>query len=168
VNLNSKQIVAAISAVVLLFILVYPTFATGTVAVQVHSSTIEKAEHIYVTIRELSVHHSAKPTSEGWELVSNQSQTIDLISLENSSVLLGRGQIALGDYDTIRMEITNVTWVFNGTTTKLELESSRVQSNIDFTVQAGRESLITLVLSGGQENLGGTKFFVATLKAAKG
>jgi hypothetical protein len=116
----------------------------------------------------VSVHHSAKATSEGWELVSNQSQTIDLISLENSSVLLGRGQIALGGYDTIRMAITNVTWVLNGTTTKLELESSRVQSNIDFTVQAGRESLITLILSGGQENLGGTKFFVPTLKAAKG
>lgn len=83
-------------------------------------------------------------------------------------MLFGKGQVSLGDYDIIRIEISNVTWVFNKTTTKLEVESSQVQSQLDFTVQAGRESLITLVMTGYQQEIRGTNFFVPSLTAALG
>lgn len=167
-KLNTKQIVAAISAVALVIILVYPILATGTVAVQIRSSAIEKAEHVYVTIGEVWVHHTAKSVSEGWKLVSNKSQTVDLVALATSSELFGKGQVELGDYDSIRFQISNATWVFNSTATELELESSLIQSNVDFVVQAGRDSVIVIVLTGHQEEKGGTVFFVPTLTASQG
>lgn len=166
--MNSKQIVAAVSAVALVVILVYPALATGAATVQIRSSKIEKADHVYVTIGNAWVHRSGQSSSEGWQLVYNQSQTADLVSLENTSMLFGKGQVSLGDYDIIRIEISNVTWVFNKTTTKLEVESSQVQSQLDFTVQAGRESLITLVMTGYQQEIRGTNFFVPSLTAALG
>ena len=166
--MNSKQIVAAVSVVALLVILVYPALATGTATVHIRSSKIDKGDHVYITIGNVWAHRSGQSGSEGWQLIANQSQTVDLISLENTSMLFGKGQIALGDYDTVRMEISNITWVFNGTTKILEVESSQIQSNLDFTVQAGRESIIALVLTGHQEEIRGTNFFVPILSATTG
>lgn len=166
--MNSKQIVAAISVVALLVILVYPALAAGAVTVQIRSSKMEKADHVFVTIGDVWVHRSEQSGSEGWQLISNQSQTVDLVTLENTTTLFVKGQISLGDYDTVRMEISNITWVFNKTTTNLEVESSQIQSNLDFTVQAGRETIITLVLTGQQQEIRGTNFFVPTLTATVG
>lgn len=163
--MNSKQIVAAVSAVALLVILVYPALVSGTATVQIRSEKIDKADHVYITIGNVWAHRSGQSGSEGWQLIYNQSRTVDLISLENTSMLFGKGQISLGDYDTVRMGIFNVTWVFNGTTKGLEVESSQIQSNLDFTVQAGREAIITIVLTGHQEEIRGTNFFVPTLTA---
>jgi len=165
---NSKQIVAAISVVALLVILVYPALAAGAVGVQIRSSKMEKADYVFVTIGGVWVHRSGQSESEGWQLISNQSQTLDLVTLENTTTLFGKGQISLGDYDTVRMEISNITWVFNKTTTNLEVESSQIQSNLDFTVQAGRETIITLVLTGQHQEIRGTNFFVPTLTATLG
>lgn len=166
--MNSKQIVAAISVVALLVILVYPALSAGAVGVQIRSSKMEKADHVFVTIGGVWVHRSGQSGSEGWQLISNQSQTVDLVTLENTTTLFGKGQISLGDYDTVRMEISNITWVFNKTTTNLEVESSQIQSNLDFTVQAGRETIITLVLAGQQQEIRGTNFLVPTLTATLG
>ena len=166
--MNSKQIVAAISVVALLVILVYPALSAGAVGVQIRSSKMEKADHVFVTIGGVWVHRSGQSGSEGWQLISNQSQTVDLVTLENTTTLFGKGQISLGDYDTVRMEISNITWVFNKTTTNLEVKSSQIQSNLDFTVQAGRETIITLVLAGQQQEIRGTNFLVPTLTATLG
>ena len=166
--MNSKQIVAAVSVVALLVILAYPALATGTATVQIRSSKIDKADHVYITIGNAWAHRSGQSGSEGWQLIANQSQTVDLISLENTSMLFGKGQIALGDYDTVRMEISNITWVFNGTTKILEVESSQIQSNLDFTVQASRESIIAVVLTGHQEEIRGANLFVPILTATSG
>jgi glycine cleavage system aminomethyltransferase T len=136
--------------------------------VQIRSSKMEKADHVFVTIGGVWVHRSGQSGSEGWQLISNQSQTVDLVTLENTTTLFGKGQISLGDYDTVRMEISNITWVFNKTTTNLEVESSQIQSNLDFTVQAGRETIITLVLAGQQQEIRGTNFLVPTLTATLG
>ena len=135
---------------------------------QIRSSKMEKADHVFVTIGGVWVHRSGQSGSEGWQLISNQSQTVDLVTLENTTTLFGKGQISLGDYDTVRMEISNITWVFNKTTTNLEVKSSQIQSNLDFTVQAGRETIITLVLAGQQQEIRGTNFLVPTLTATLG
>ena len=166
--MNSKQIVAAISVVALLVILVYPALAAGAVTVHIRSSKTEKADHVFVMIGGVWVHRSGQSGSEGWQLISNQSQTVDLVTLENTTTLFGKEQISLGDYDSVRMEISNITWVFNKTTTNLEVESSQIQSNLDFTVQAGRETIITLVLTGQLQEIRGTNFFVPTLTATVG
>lgn len=163
--MNSKQVVAAASAVVLVVILVYPALASATVSVLLRSANIENADHVYVRVGNVWVHMSGPSSGDGWQLVSDQSQTVDLLSLRGATLDLAKGQVPLAGYDSIRMDISNVTWVFNGTTTALSLQSSQVLANLNFNTQAGRESAITLVLNGTPESVGGAKFFVPSMNA---
>jgi len=162
---DSKQVVAVASAVVLIVILVYPALSTGPVSVVVKSAEIKDAEHVYVTISHIWVHKGSQASFEGWNLLSNQTQTLDLVTLTNASQVLGRADVSLGDYDTIRIEISNVTWTFNNTTSKLQVETSLLPAPVDFTVRAGKETVIVLVLTGQQKQVQDTKFFVASLNA---
>jgi hypothetical protein len=77
-------------------------------------------------------------------------------------------QIPVGGYDSIRMELSNVTWVFNGTTSRLSVESPQIQAKLGFTAQTGRELTIILVLSGQMKDVSGTKFYVSNLNATLG
>lgn len=165
VSINSKQIVAAIGIVALLIIVVYPALTTSTVALQVQSIKIDKADHVYVTVNSVWAHRAGQASEVGWELVSNQTKMIDLVSLANSQTALGKGEISVADYDMVRIQISNVSWVFNKTTTHLSVQSPELPTDLDFTVKAGQETMITLVLSGQQENLEGTKFFMPSLNA---
>jgi hypothetical protein len=163
---NSKQIVAAVSAVVLVVILAYPALSTGTVSILLRSPKTQGADHIYALVGDVWVHRLGQPSSEGWEPVFNQTQTVDLISLDNTTMAFAKQQIPVGGYDGIRMEVSNVTWVFsNRTTSRLSVESPQIQTKLMFTAQAGREVTITMVLSGQMKDVTGTKFFASNLNA---
>lgn len=164
--MNSKQIVAAISAVVLVFILIYPSVSVGTVSVSLASATIHGAEHVYVTIDSVWAHSSSQSTSGGWVLIANQSAMIDLVSLENSSRFLGSGQIASGDYDSVRIEISNATWIFNNTSTSLGVASPVIEGTVSFTVGAARATSILITLSPQKELIANSEYFTGTMTAA--
>jgi hypothetical protein len=93
------------------------------------------------------------------------SKTVDLTQLASSSATLGGGSIPAANYDMVRLDVGNVTWVYNKTTTPLQVESTELPGNVEFTVVSGKMSTITLVLTGSQEVLQGTKFFVSQLNA---
>ncbi len=164
--MNSKQVVAAISVVILLIILIYPAISTSQVSVILRSTRIEGADHVYVTVNGIWAHKKGQANSTiGWTLVSNQSQTIDLVSLVNASRSLGSGQVPVASYDVIRLDVSNVTWVFNKTTSQLTTTTPQLDANLEFTATAGKESSIVLVLGGQQQVVGTAKVFAATLKA---
>jgi len=162
---NSKQVVAAVSAVVLVVILVYPAVAVGTVSVSVASARISKADHVYLTIDRVWAHPKNQASGEGWVMVSNQSVSTDLVSLQNSVRFLGSGQIASGDYDAIRIEVSNVTWVFNKTRTNLGIASPEIDGTIDFTVGAARTTTILVTVSSQEELIANSEYFTGTLSA---
>ncbi len=163
--MNSKQVVAAIGIVVLLAVVVYPALTTSTVSVLVRSAKIEKADHVYVTVDNVWAHRAGQTSDVGWELISNQTKTIDLVSLANSQTNLGNGQVTVANYDAVRIGISNVTWVFNKTTSDLSVQSPELPANLDFTVKAGQETTITLTLTGEQQTITGTNLFMANLNA---
>jgi hypothetical protein len=165
---NSKQILAAVSAVVLIVILAYPALSTATATVSLRSGKIEQADHVYVTIGSVWAHKVDQPPADGWELVSNSTETVDLTSLQETAFASAKQQIPVGGYDTVRLEISNVTWIFNSTTTRPSIESPQIQTKLDFTAQAGRETTIALVLSGHMEEVGGSQIFVCDLNATIG
>jgi glycine cleavage system aminomethyltransferase T len=152
----------------LLVILVYPALATGTVSILFRSEAISKADHVYVNIGNFWAHRSGRTSSEGWELIINQTQTLDLVSLQSTTLQFGKGQISLGSYDSVRMDISNVTWVFNKTTTKLQVQFSQIEASLGFTVQAGKELPVTVMLSGHQEDISGINYFLTSANATLG
>jgi hypothetical protein len=162
---NSKQIVAAISAVVLVIILVFPAVSVGTVSVSLASSRISKADHVYITIDRVFAHPKGQASDAGWVIVSNQSVSADLVSVQNSSRFLGSGQIASGDYDSIRIEVSNATWVFNKTTTNLGIASPEIEGTIDFTVGASKPTTILVTVYPQEELIANSEYFTGTLNA---
>jgi hypothetical protein len=160
---NSKQVVAALSVVLLLVILIYPAVSTGNIAVSIGGLKIDNADHVYVTIYGVWVHERGQSSSTGWKSVSNQSLTVDLISLENSTKPLATSKVSVARYDSVRLSLSNVTWVFNKTTTNLLTASSNLDANIEFTLVAGKPLTITILLGGQQEVIGTSKFFQTTM-----
>jgi hypothetical protein len=149
----------------LLIILIYPAISTGGVSVTVRSTKIERADHIYVTVNGIWAHRRGQANTVGWTLVTNQSQSVDLVALVNSTKSLGAGQLPAASYDAVRLELSNVTWVFNKTTTQLTIVSPRLDARLEFTAMVGRESPITIVLGGQQQTVGSARVFAATLSA---
>jgi len=158
-------VVAAISALVVAAILVYPTLSVGTVSVSLASVKLNKADHVYVTIDRVWAHPTGQASGSGWVILSNQTVSADLVSVQNSTTSLGSGQISSGDYDGIRIEVTNVTWVYNKTTTNLGIVSPQIDGTIDFTVGAARQTTIVITLSPQEELIANSEYFTATLSA---
>ena len=163
--MNSKQILAAVSVVILVILLVYPTLSTGTVSVAIKATKFGNADHVYLTVNSVWIHQKGQSSSAGWKLVANNSQTLDLVTLTDSAKGLATGQVPLATYDSIRLDVSNVTWVFNKTTSTLSTPSPTLDSSLDFTVAAGKSPSITIVLGGNQQVIGSSKFFVATVNA---
>ena len=165
--MNSKQVVAAVSAVILVVMLVYPAVSTGTISVSLRSTAIGKADHVYVTIDTIWAHSKGQASGAGWKVVSNQSVNVDLVSLENSTRLLGTGQIPSGDYDSIRIQVSNVTWVFNKTTTALGIASPEIDGTLDFTVGAGKGTNVLITLSSQQQLIANSEYYTGTMNATQ-
>ena len=163
--MNSKQVVGILGIFALLVVLIYPAFAIGSISVVVGSSNISKADHVYVVINDVWAHRAGQASPAGWELVWNKSTTVDLVSLANSTLPLGKGSVSAVQFDMVKIDVGNVSWVYNKTTTLLEVESTEIPTNIAFSVTPGKVSTITLVLTGHEEALQGTKFFVTELNA---
>jgi hypothetical protein len=163
---NSKQIVAVVGIFALLAIIAYPALSTGSVSIIVRSVKTEKADHMYVTINGVWAHRAGQVSPQGWQLISNQSWTLDLMALTNSSATLCRGSLSVVKYDMVKISVSNVTWVYNKTTTRLQVESSEMPANVEFTVVSGKESMITLVLTGHEQDIQGTRFFISQLNAS--
>jgi hypothetical protein len=161
--MNSKQIVAAVSAVILVIILVYPALSTGTVSVSLGSKPVANADHVYVTVDGVWVHEKGQSSTAGWKSVFNQSQVVDLISPTNTTKALATSQLPVADYDAVRLVMSNVTWVFNKNTTQLAPASRNVDANIEFTLAAGKSVAITILLGGSQQTVGPTKFFATVM-----
>ena len=163
--MNSKQIVAALSVILLLVILIYPAVSTGNISVTIRGLKVDNAEHVYVTVAGVWVHERDESNATGWKTVSNQSQTFDLISLENLTRPLATSEISVARYDFVRLSLSNVTWVFNKTSTSLPTTSPNLDANLEFTLAAGRGLTINVLLGGQQEVIGASKFFQPTMTA---
>jgi hypothetical protein len=162
---NSKQIVAIVGVIALVVILVYPAFSTSNVSVLVQASKISNADHVFITMNSVWLHQAGGSSTDGWKLVSNQTQSIDLVSLQNSAQLLAKGQVPLSNYDAIRISVSTVNWVYNKTSTQLQAESSQISTTLQFTATAGRDTSITLLIGGNQEQIQGTQLFVSSVNA---
>ncbi|HUK51206.1 MAG TPA: DUF4382 domain-containing protein [Terriglobales bacterium] len=163
--MNSKQVVAAVAAIVLIVILVYPSVSSGTVSVSIRAAKVDKADHVFVTIDGIWA-HPAGQSAGGWTSISNQSQTFDLLALQNTTKALGKGQISAGQYDQIRIEVTNVTWIFNKTTRSLGITSPELQAPLPFTVGSGSGASVTLTITAQEQLIANSDYFAGTLAAS--
>ncbi len=87
---------------------------------QMYSADVQS---INITFTEIQV-HMVNSTGDSWiTLTSNQSTTIDLLHIVNSTESLGSFNIPAGNYTEIRFMVSSATATINGTVVQLTIPS---------------------------------------------
>ena len=141
--MRAKQIVAIAVLLFVAFLVVYPPLASSTVAVVLSPSSSLPVEHLYVTIVEVSGHRADTAHPSGWSSISNKSVQVDLAAA-NSSQLIGLGVVSLGEYDMIRVRISNATTVADGMSKGVQLSSGVFTVSVPFLVRLGMQADVLL------------------------
>jgi hypothetical protein len=144
--MRAKQIIAVIVLVAVAFLIVVPPLLSGGVKVTISSTTPVHADHVYLTIGEISAQRTDLSGSSAWQPVSNQSTVVDL-AVTNMSETVALGTLSLGQYETVRVRITNATVIINGTSQKVQLESQVFTIPVSFLTQFGKSTIIVLSVS---------------------
>ena len=145
-RMRARQIVAVIVLLVVALLIVVPPFLNGGAKMTLSSTTSVNADHLYVTIGEISAHRMDLSGTSAWQSVSNMSTVVDL-TLANMSETVALGNLPLGQYDTVRVRVTNATVIINGTSQKVQLDSRLFTIPVSFLAQFGASTVITLKVS---------------------
>ncbi len=141
--MQAKRVIAVIVLAVIAFLIVFPSLANGGVRVTLSSTIPVGADQVYVTIGEVSAHRVDISGPSAWQSISNRSTLVDLAAADMSEVI-ALGTLPLGQYETVRVVVTNATAVVNGTSQKVQLESSVFSIPVSFLIRFGTDARITL------------------------
>jgi hypothetical protein len=141
--MRARRIIAVIVLLVVAFLIVFPPLMNGGVKVTLSSTISLQADHLYVTISEISAHRLDISGPSAWQSISNKSTLVDL-TMTNVSEVVALGGIPLGQYEAIRVKVTNATIITNGASRNLQLESSLISVSVPFLVQFGTDVVVTL------------------------
>ena len=141
--MRAKQIVAVIVLVVVALLIVVPPLLNGGTKMTLSSTTSVNADHLYVTVGEISAHRMDLSGTSAWQSVSNKSTVVDL-TVANISETVALGSLPLGQYDQVRVRVTNATVIINGTSQKVQLESRVFSIPVSFLTQFGTSTVIVL------------------------
>jgi len=144
--MRAKQIIAIIVLVAVAFLIVVPPLLNGGVKVTLSATTSVHADHLYLTIGEISAQRTDLGGPSAWQSISNQSTVVDL-TMANTSETVSLGTLSLGQYEAVRVRVTNATVIINGTSQKVQLESRVFTIPVSFLTQFGTSTVIMLKVS---------------------
>jgi len=145
--MTAKKIVAVFLTCIILFLLVYPSIGSGTLQLRVKNTPVkteQTVERIYVTYRLVTAHPSNMANDSGWRVVANETRRLELVALTNTTELFVQSRLAAGEYDKIKIQITNASAIVNGTEIKLEVPPRDVTIVVEFTLRIDRETIVLL------------------------
>ena len=99
-----------------------------------------------VTISKVMVHRTAavNNTTAGWEMIVNDSQTYDLISLIDVKAFFGSKVLSAGMYTQIRLTIESCVITVNGTEYNCTVPSGVIKLNRVFKLMPGQTINLTM------------------------
>lgn len=149
--MRAKQIIAVSVLLIIALLILAPPLLSGSVNVAISSSSSVSAEHLYLTLGEIKAHKAGTSEPSGWSLVTNASRQIDL-AVANASQSAALGSLPLGEYDTVRVRVTNATVIVNNTSKQARLASSVFTIPVAFLVQFGAETPVMLKVTAALED----------------
>ena len=141
--MRAKRIVAVIVLLVVAFLIVFPPLANGGVRVTLSSTAPVHADHLYLTLGEISAHRIDISGPSAWQVISNKSILVDL-TMANMTKTVALGTLPLGQYETIRVKVTNATMIVNGASQRIQLDSSVFAIPVSFLARLGTDAVVTL------------------------
>jgi hypothetical protein len=99
-----------------------------------------------INISQVMVHRSAavNNTTAGWEMIVNNSQTFDLISLLNVTEFFGSATLSAGMYTQIRLTVESCVITVNGTEYDCTVPSGAIKLNTPFTLMPDQTITLTM------------------------
>ncbi|VVB62112.1 Uncharacterised protein [uncultured archaeon] len=101
---------------------------------------------VNVTISKVMVHRSAavNNTTAGWEIIVNDSQTFDLISLINVKEFFGSANLSVGMYTQIRLTVESCVITVNGTEYNCTVPSGKIKLIKPFVLMPDQTITLTM------------------------
>jgi hypothetical protein len=141
--MRAKRIIAVVVLLVIAFLIVFPPLMNGGVKVTLFSTASVHADHLYVTISEITAHRSDISGPSAWQSISNKTILVDLAMTKTNEVI-ALGSLPLGQYESVNVKVTNATMIANGNSQVLQLESTQITVPTPFLIQLGKDAIITL------------------------
>jgi len=99
-----------------------------------------KISKALVTISSVGVHRTGlgndknNDSSAGWIVIINESQTFDLILLQNLSDVLANVDLSVGIYSQIRLYVEKALLTIDGVEYDLKIPSKKIKINTNFVI----------------------------------
>jgi len=135
--LNVRRLSGVVFLMIILAVILYPSFTTGIITVRVTDSGEKTGQSLIVRCKDLALHRTGESDSMGWIAVINQTNSFNLVPLGNLSEVLVRSRVPVGRYDKIRFAISEATMTYNGSEIRLGLVTGKVTTPLDFVVSSG-------------------------------
>ncbi len=119
---------------------------TGTIVMQLTDAPGLNITEALVTISQVSVHYAGtdqNDTNGTWITVINESQTFDLIQIQNATEFLGEVDLIAGWYTQIRLFVDSALVTIDGNQYDLKIPSKKVKLITPFLVQDNETLTLT-------------------------
>ncbi|MBN1280021.1 MAG: DUF4382 domain-containing protein [Candidatus Thermoplasmatota archaeon] len=121
---------------------------TGTLVLKITDAPSDlNITHANVTISQVQVHMSAgagNNTTAGWYTVVNESQTFDLIAIQDVFEFFGSANLSAGMYTQIRLTIDECIITVNGTEYACTVPSGAIKLIRPFVLKANQNTTLIL------------------------
>ena len=128
--------------VVIMVVLMYPSFSTGIVILKITDSGERIGGTLFIRCRDIAVHRVGEAESIGWISLANQTERYDLVALGNASETIARLRVPTGRYDKIRFSVSEAVLTVNGTETNLGTRAEKFASPLEFSVTSKETVLV--------------------------
>jgi hypothetical protein len=135
--LNIRRLSSVAFLVIILAVILYPSFTTGIITIRVTDSGEKSGEAMILRCKDLALHRAGESDTIGWITMINQTSSFNLIQPGNLSETLVRSRVPAGRYDKIRFTVSEATMTFNGSETRLGLVTGEVTTPLDFVISSG-------------------------------
>ncbi len=118
---------------------------TGTLVIQLTDAPGLNITEALVNISQVRVHYAGMNDTNGtWITVVNESQTFDLIQIQNATEFLGEVDLNAGWYTQIRLFVDSALVTIDGVQYDLKIPSKKVKLITPFLVQDNETLTLTL------------------------
>ena len=120
---------------------------TGKLVMQLTDAPGLNISEALVDISQIRVHYACDEqngTNGTWIVISNETQTFDLIQLQNATDLLGEVNLTAGWYTQIRLSVDQALVTIDGEQHDLKIPSKNVKLITPFLVQDNQTLVLTL------------------------
>lgn len=144
-RLDTRRIASVALLVVVLAVILFPSFAMGIVTLKITDSEAAIDQPLHVKCAHIALHRTGEGERFGWvELLTNATGTYDLSTLRGTSETVLRSRLPVGRYDKIRLTLVEAATSVNKTKVNLSITQAAITLSIELSTDFGEERIVLI------------------------